>query len=128
MASEPARYTTCLDCGEVTEIPLTPVGGTSPEARCPEHRAARNRVTRNRDRERAYEQTAWRKLSRRLRRNAACADCGSRQDLTLDHLSEEAWERHEAGLPLRPGIDVEVRCRTHNSSAGPARGPYASRG
>lgn len=128
MESQGPRCTPCLDCGDVTEIPLTPINGQTPEARCDSCKAARDKTHRNRDREAAYAQTAWRKLSRRLRRNAVCADCGTRQDLTLDHLNEEAWERHHAGLPLRPGVDVEVRCRTHNASAGPARGPYAERG
>lgn len=95
----------CLSCGE-------PSAGT----RCPAH--TRNLWTSARAR--GYS-AAWDRLSRRLRREACCADCGTRAGLQLDHLPG-AWERVEQGLPLRPLLDVEVRCGPCNRAAGPARG------
>jgi len=122
--AQPTRYTSCLSCQDVIAIPTTPYGGQSPQARCPACRAEFENLKRNVEREAAYKKPAWRRLSKALRREACCSVCGTRDDLTGDHLPG-AWERVEAFLPLRPGIDVDVKCRTHNGSAGPRRGPYA---
>jgi len=99
-------------------------GGQSPSARCQPCRASFEGAKRNRPRDRAYKTRSWRALSRAIRGEACCSVCGTRDDLTGDHLPG-SWERVELGLPLRPGIDVDVKCRMHNSAAGPARGPYA---
>jgi 5-methylcytosine-specific restriction endonuclease McrA len=49
-----------------------------------------------------------------------CLDCGTVDDLTVDHLPQ-AWERREQGLAVRLE-DVEVVCRVCNSRRGAARG------
>lgn len=97
----------CLDCGTPTE-----------DARCHEHRAAAD--TKPSPRARGYDARHDR-LSRRLRRDACCSVCGTRDDLQLDHLPG-SWERAARGHPLRPGIDVDVKCGRHNREAGAARG------
>lgn len=64
--------------------------------------------------------TAWRKLSERARRMQPwCSHCGSHDDLTADH-TPQAWERHEAGKPIRLQ-DIDVLCRSCNSEKGRAR-------
>lgn len=67
----------------------------------------------------------WRKLSERARSmSPQCEDCGRVDDLTTDH-SVEAWERIEAGLPVRLE-HVAVVCRPCNGERGAARGDGAA--
>lgn len=66
----------------------------------------------------------WRKLSERARRlSPQCEDCGAVDDLTTDH-SVTAWQRIDAGLPVRLE-DVAVVCRRCNTERGAARGDRA---
>lgn len=100
----------CIDCAE-------PAPGT----RCPPCSALRERP-RDRRRgtptERGYDK-GWRRLrALAIRAHPWCADCGTRQDLTGDHLR---W-------PARTLADVEVVCQSCNNRRGPARGPLTRRG
>lgn len=97
----------CLDCGTLSERP-----------RCPDH-DQRPAEVKTSSTARGYD-TAWRKLSERARRlQPFCTDCGTTNDLTTDH-SPEAWQRHNAGLPIRLA-DVAVVCRSCNGKRGRAR-------
>lgn len=101
----------CIDCGEI-----------SAAARCPEHA----RALKPSRHARGYG-NAWARLSKRARRlSPLCADCGSVEDLTVDHTAQ-AWERHEAGLEIRLE-DVEVVCRSCNGRRGRARPTSDHRG
>lgn len=92
----------CLICGEPSDGP-----------RCTEHRLPRSQRLDGYDR-------AWRSLSIRARRlQPFCSDCGTVDDLTVDH-STEAWERKAEGKAIRLE-DVDVVCRACNSARGPAR-------
>ena len=103
----------CLDCGEPTD-----------DARCPPHARLNERRDPERQRREAAYDWTWRRLSQRARRTSpTCEVCGTTEDLTTDH-TPAAWERREAGLPIRLA-DVRVLCRTHNASAGAARGKGA---
>jgi 5-methylcytosine-specific restriction enzyme A len=94
----------CVDYGEISEA-----------ARCPQH-ARDLKPSRH---ERGYG-NAWARLSKRARRRQPwCSDCGSQDDLTVDH-SPEAWERHEAGLEITLDL-VTVVCRSCNGRRGRAR-------
>lgn len=63
----------------------------------------------------------WNRLSKRARKlQPFCSDCGTMDDLTADH-TEEAWKRGKAGKLIRLQ-DIDVVCRSCNSSRGPARG------
>lgn len=96
----------CLVCG----LPIQ-------TTRCPEHTIAPAKASAA---ARGYGQ-AWRRLSVRARRmQPFCSDCGTEQDLTVDH-SSEAWRRQAAGLAIRL-VDVEVVCRGCNTRRGAARG------
>lgn len=101
--------TPCLDCGEPSDGP-----------RCPEHRAMDQRQKeRPTHTQRGYD-AAWERLSRKARRlQRFCTDCGTTEDLTVDH-SAEAWRRRAQRLPIRLR-DVQVLCRTCNSKKGAAR-------
>lgn len=99
----------CIDCGQ-------PAPGT----RCPPCAALRERP-RDRRRgtptERGYD-ASWRRLrARAIRAHPWCTDCGTRTDLTGDHVR---W-------PARTLADVEVTCQSCNNRRGPARGPRARR-
>lgn len=62
--------------------------------------------------ERGYN-NAWRRLSERARKlQPWCSTCGSKYDLTADHLR---W-------PARTLKDVDVLCRSCNSAKGKAEG------
>ncbi len=100
----------CLGCGEPCE-----------GSRCPECApvAERARPPKASPRARGYD-SRWDRLSARLRRVACCSGCGARDDLQLDHLPG-AWQRVARGLPLRPGVDVDVKCGSCNRIAGPSR-------
>lgn len=97
----------CLDCGE-----------PSSTTRCPD---CRPRVDmRASTTARGYDRR-WRLLSERARRlQPFCSDCGTADDLTVDH-SPEAWRRREEGKVIRLE-DVAVVCRTCNVARGSARG------
>lgn len=107
----------CVDCGELT-------AGTRCPA-CLERRAAVREVRLpNRYPEAQGYNYAWRKLSRRARKlQPFCSDCGTASNLECDH-SPAAWERVEAGKPLRLE-DVDVVCHRCNVKRGAARGPGA---
>lgn len=95
----------CPDCGAPT-----------PRTYCDDHRRPERKASAT---QRGYDST-WNRLSRRARRlQPWCSDCGSVEDLTVDH-SQEAWLRKEAGLPIRL-VDVDVVCRACNSRRGRAR-------
>jgi 5-methylcytosine-specific restriction enzyme A len=110
----------CAACGATYERDHTH------DARCTDCRPTdqRDRQPTRREAKRGYD-WSWRKLSRRARKlQPFCSDCGSPYDLTTDH-SEQAWQRHERGLPIRL-VDVDVVCRPCNVDRGPARGTDAS--
>ena len=89
----------CLDCGVPTDA-----------TRCPPCTTTAN-IRRGSAAERGYDHR-WRRLSKRaIRRQPWCTDCGTRDDLTGDHLR---W-------PARSLADVEVVCRPCNSRRGAAR-------
>jgi 5-methylcytosine-specific restriction enzyme A len=89
----------CLDCGVPTDA-----------ARCPTHTTDAN-VRRGSAAARGYDHR-WRRLSRRaIRKQPWCTDCGTRDDLTGDHLR---W-------PARTLADVDVVCRGCNSRRGAVR-------
>jgi 5-methylcytosine-specific restriction protein A len=97
-------FTPCIVCGE-----------PSPRTRCNQHDLSNPTYNPNRatPRERGYDTTAWRKLSKKAREAQPwCSECGTTQDLTTDHLR---W-------PARTLRDVQVLCRTHNSAKGAAEG------
>ncbi len=100
----------CLSCGEPSE-----------QTRCDECApgAGRRRWPKASPRARGYDRR-WDVLSARLRAVAVCSGCGTRDDLQGHHLPG-AWERARRGLPLRPGVDVDVLCGPCNRSAGPSR-------
>lgn len=101
----------CLECGEL-----------SPGPRCPEHTPTREDTRPNSGR-RGYDYQ-WQKLSERARKaQPFCSRCNTTEDLTTDH-TPEAWKRKAAGKPIRLQ-DIEVLCRSCNSSAGAARGERA---
>lgn len=90
-------------------MPCIQCGQPSTATRCPDCAAHRP----------SYDQS-WRRLSTRARRlSPTCQDCGTNQDLTLDH-SPAAWDRKAAGKTIRLS-DVAVTCRPCNSRRGPAR-------
>ena len=114
----------CADCGTVYER-------ATAAARCPECHPTRERTARRITSEarrgtrqaRGYG-AAWERLSRRARKlQPFCSDCGREDHLTTDH-SPRAWERVQAGKPIRLE-DVDVVCVWCNGDRGPARGPDA---
>lgn len=105
----------CQKCGEPTD-----------STRCDEHTTRPEPIVeRASARARGYT-TSWDKLSKRARRlQPWCSDCGSTEKLSVDH-SEEAWRRHDAGLPIRLQ-DTAVVCLACNNRRGPARGERVRR-
>lgn len=99
--------TSCLTCGELSD-----------KAYCQDHRPASAPKTLSAT-ERGYDHK-WRKLSKRARRiQPFCTDCGSTENLTLDH-SPRAWERYYTGKNIRL-IDTAVLCMDCNIARGQAR-------
>lgn len=93
------RLCTYNNCGEPCE-----------DGRCTEHRPA-TRPDRGTATQRGYN-SAWSRLSKQARRlQPWCSDCGTKTDLTGDHLRWPA-------LSLK---DVDVVCRPCNSKRGAAR-------
>jgi len=102
----------------VTLKPCVVCGEPSAKSRCPSHRPKDRKPSRQ---QRGYD-AAWQELSRRARRlQPWCTDCGSTEDLQLDHLPS-AWERKAAGKTIRLGTDTEVVCGSCNRGRGKARG------
>ena len=99
----------CITCGDLTDA-----------SHCAEHTPRPPDRRRGRGRDHVGRGAAWDRLSRRARSfQDWCTDCGSRDDLTADHLPS-AWHKvikHRA-LTLH---DVEVVCRSCNSRRGPAQ-------
>lgn len=86
----------CVICGE-----------PSPESRCDEHQLPQ-RESKLSARARGYD-SAWDRLSKRARQiQPWCSQCGTKDDLTTDHLR---W-------PARSLADVDVLCRSHNGVKG----------
>lgn len=110
----------CIECGHLTRN----------GSRCVDcSRVNKRREDKHRSMEsstkRGYN-SAWRRLSARARaKQPFCLDCGSTDNLTADH-SPQAWERVEAGLPLRLQ-DIDVVCQACNNLRGAARGEASTR-
>lgn len=99
--------TTCLTCGEPSE-----------QAYCPDHKTPHAPKAKT-STERGYDHR-WQKLSKRARRiQPFCTDCGSTENLTLDH-SPRAWERYYTGKNIRL-IDTAVLCMDCNIARGQQR-------
>lgn len=97
----------CATCGDLTD-----------RARCTECRPPDPRPSGTK---RGYD-AAWQRLSKRARRRQPfCTDCGTTEDLSVDH-SPEAWAAHDAGREVTLDL-VTVVCRPCNSRRGAARGP-----
>lgn len=110
----------CATCG-------TPHDRNNPCPTCPppapRRRTPAQETRRGTSRARGYD-TAWDALSARARRlQPFCSDCGSTDNLTVDH-TPQAWARRAAGKPIRLD-DVDVVCAACNVARGPARGPRA---
>jgi len=98
----------CLACGEPTE-----------DTRCPDHDRGPWHHREGSAAARGYD-NAWNKLSRRARKaQPFCSTCGSKDDLTTDHLPE-AWKRKAEGKRIRL-CDVRVLCLPCNVAAGSSR-------
>jgi len=96
-------WTTCITCGE-----------PSPRRYCAEHTRHAPKQSAS---QRGYD-ARWQRLSKQARRLTPwCADCGTSDDLTGDHLR---W-------PARTLADVEVVCRSCNSKRGASRGDNVRR-
>lgn len=96
----------CVTCGELSDRAKCEVHRPMPKPKTSAHL-------------RGYDWT-WRKLSERARRlQPFCTDCGTKDDLQLDH-STEAWERRERGLEIRLE-HVAVVCGDCNRRRGQAR-------
>lgn len=118
------RETLCPDCGAAH------AADDSGNPRCAECRQVENREI---ERDRLRSQTTaergyghrWQQLSKRARRlQDFCSDCGSPEDLTVDH-SMRAWAAHEAGKTITLDM-VDVVCSRCNTERGAARGVDAS--
>lgn len=100
--------TPCIQCGELSH-----------EAYCQDHRQVSAPKTKT-TAQRGYG-ARWQRLSKRARRiQPFCSDCGTTENLTLDH-SPRAWERYYTGKNIRL-IDTNVLCMDCNISRGAARG------
>lgn len=118
----------CLVCGVPTDA-----------SHCTEHQPAPWQHRESSARSRGYS-TSWDKLSRRARRlQPFCTDCGTTDDLQLDHTAR-TWERIDQGKVVRlkdtGGVvcgpcNVErgaARGRTDDQGTGPSRGAPGPRG
>ena len=103
----------CLSCGEPSEHNY-----------CDEHlletrKAQRPKKTGSAS-ARGYD-ARWARLSRKARRlQPFCSDCGSTQDLQLDH-TEETWWRYLNGKPIGLEHTGGVVCHSCNVARGQAR-------
>lgn len=97
-------------------------GELSDQARCPAHRPKHPNKSRKAS---GYDHQHQRLRERALAMQPFCLDCGTTEDLQLDHLPI-AWRRKAQGKPIRLS-DVAVRCGRHNRRAGAARGPSVTR-
>lgn len=106
----------CLVCGDPSE-----------DTRCPDHAPASWSHRVGSARARGYS-TAWDKLSRRARKlQPFCTDCGSTDDLQLDH-TEWTWQRIDAGKVVRLKDTGGVVCGPCNRARGAARGRADTQG
>lgn len=102
----------CLNCGEPSQ-----------NSYCDEHllevrKAQRPKKTSSTAR--GYG-SRWARLSRKARKlQPFCTDCGSTQDLQLDH-TEETWWRHFNGKPIGLEHTGGVVCAPCNVARGQAR-------
>jgi 5-methylcytosine-specific restriction protein A len=96
----------CIQCGEPSE-----------QSRCHDHRP--KAAAQPSAHQRGYDYR-WTQLSKRARRmQDFCTDCGSTDDLTVDH-SPEAWAAKAAGKTIKLSM-LQVLCRSCNSRKGAAR-------
>lgn len=103
----------CLSCGELTE------GSRCESCAAAVARIAERGVSAKYSTERGYN-GAWKRLSRKARQlQPFCLDCGTRENLTCDHLPI-AWYRRAHGLSVRLQ-DIEVVCDSCNRKRGNAR-------
>jgi hypothetical protein len=121
---QPTRCTSCLSCPDVIAIPITPGGGPSQHARCADCCADFESPKHNHEHDVSCASSNWRRLSKALPREAGWLDCGTRQNLSLDHLPG-SHECQAAERTVRPGIDVQVRCLPCSAKAGPTRPGWA---
>jgi hypothetical protein len=97
----------CLGCGAP--------GAGSHCSECQPRRKSGNRKSSASSSARGYD-SSWRRLSLAARAaQGFCTDCGTKDDLTGDHLR---W-------PARLPTDVDVVCRSCNSKRGALRGSDA---
>jgi len=100
--------TTCLHCGELSEQPY-----------CQDHRPASTPKTLSAA-QRGYDYR-WQKLSKRARRiQKFCSDCGTTENLQLDH-TPETWQRWYDRKVIRLEHTGGVVCGDCNIARGQAR-------
>lgn len=100
--------TTCLHCGELSE-----------QAYCQEHRPAEAPKAKTAA-QRGYDHQ-WSKLSKRARRlQKFCSDCGTTENLQLDH-TPETWQRWYDRKVIRLEHTGGVVCGDCNIARGQQR-------
>lgn len=109
----------CLGCGDL-----------SSENYCPDCFPAVRKEQRGKPKltaqQRGYD-ARWAKLSRKARKlQPFCSDCGSTEDLQLDH-TPETWERFRQRKPIRLEHTGGVVCGYCNRARGDARNPGGRR-
>lgn len=111
----------CIQCGEDAE---------PGKSRCTACRRPRDRSDQPTREQRGYDYRYRTIRSRALRMQPWCADCGSDQNLTVDH-SKRSWELIKQGQ--RPALEwfatglLTVRCQRCNNRRGAARGNNVTR-
>ena len=102
----------CLKCGE-------PANDTYCEQHSYQRPNPHKKGQSNRDRQAKLYDSSWRQLSALARRlQPFCELCGSRSNLTADHMPIAHWKL-DHGVRIGP-YDLRVLCRSCNSKAGPA--------
>lgn len=91
-------------------------------SRCPEHKGRKEQPSAT---QRGYDYQYHKLRAQALRLQPFCLDCGSQDQLTLDH-SVKAWEKVNSGkrLTIKDVGDglLTIRCIRCNQKAGNARG------
>lgn len=110
----------CLDCGELSSENYC-------EECFPEVRKAQRGERKPGDRIAQGYDSRWQRLSRKARRmQPFCSDCGSEEDLQLDH-TPKTWERWRQRKPIRLEHTGGVVCSDCNRARGDARTPGGGR-